>query len=216
MGDAAEYYTENYLPRDDEMENEIIEPENILYLDIETQHLITEFPGGWKNPENYKRIRIAELGTLYNGEYKTYEEDNIVDLVFNLVEAKLIVGHNIKQFDYEVLKHYYDHEERHVMPELRKKTFDTMLEFQNFTPRAGWVSLDSISTLNFGMSKTEDSIKIPEMWRSGQKEKVKEYLKNDLKMTEQFYLAGKKGHKFKYEHKEYGKSYGEREVYVKW
>ncbi len=209
----VEYYTNNYLPRDDEMENEIIEPENILYLDIETQHLITEFPGGWKNPENYKRIRIAELGTLYNGKYKTYEERDLIELYEALSDVNLIVGHNIKQFDMEVLKHYYSH---NVIIDLRFKLFDTMLEFQNFTPRAGWVSLDDISTRNFGMSKTEDSIKIPEMLRSGQKEKVKEYLLNDLKMTEQFYLHGKKGHKFKYEHKEYGKSYGEREVYVKW
>ena len=38
----------------------------------------------------------------------------------------------------------------------------------------------------------------------------------NLKMTEQFYLHGKKGHNFKFEYKEYGKSYGEREVFVKW
>jgi len=195
------------------MEIEKIEPENILYLDIETQHLITEFPGGWKNPENYKRIRIAELGTLYNGEYKTYEESNISELHDVLNDIDVIVGHNIKQFDMEVLKTYYS---LTYIEHIKRKVFDTMLEFQNFTPRAGWVSLDSISTLNFGMSKTEDSMKIPAMWRNGEKEKVKEYLLNDLKMTEQFYLHGKKGHKFKYEHKEYGKSYGEREVYVKW
>jgi len=199
------------------MKNEKIEQENILYLDIETQHLITEFPGGWKNPENYKRIRIAELGTLYNGEYKTYEEDNIVDLVFDLVEAKVIVGHNIKQFDYEVLKWYYDHTERHVMPEIRKKTFDTMLEFSKHTKDgAGWVGLDDIASRNFGMKKTEDSIKIPEMWRNGQVEKVKDYLYNDLLMTEKFFLSGRIGQEFLYEHKIYGKSYGERKVYVKW
>lgn len=193
--------------------NEEIEPENILYLDIETQYLVTDFPGGWKNPENYKRIRIAELGTLYNGEYKTYEENNIIELIELLEMSNAIVGHNIVKFDYEILRHYFSKE---IIYRSIFKTFDTMLEFDKFTGEGGWVSLDDIATRNFGMSKTEDSIKIPEMWRNGEREKVKSYLLNDLKMTEKFYLAGREGYKFKYEHKEYGRSYGEREVYVKW
>lgn len=196
------------------MTDELIKSiENVLYLDIETQHIMSDFPGGWKNQENYKNIRIAELGTLLNGEYKTFEEDNVTDLIFDLAKVNTIVGHNISQFDYAVLKYYYGN---YVINKLQQKTFDTMLEFQKFTPKAGWVALDDIAQRNFGMKKTEDSIKIPEMWRNGEKEKVKQYLLNDLKMTEQFYLHGKKGHNFKFEYKEYGKSYGERDVFVKW
>lgn len=195
------------------MENKIIKPENIIYLDIETQYLITDFPGGWKNPDNYKNIKIAELGILQNNRYRTFEENNILDLIWELVEADLIIGHNITQFDYTVLKHYY---EKCIIDKIKLKTFDTMLEFSKFTSNAGWVSLDDIAQRNFGMKKTEDSINIPEMWRNGEKDKVKSYLHNDLLMTEQFYLHGKRGHKFKFEYKEYGKSYGEREVYVKW
>ena len=96
------------------------------------------------------------------------------------------------------------------------KSFDTMIEFDKFTGEAGWVSLNDIAQRNFGMKKTEDSVKIPEMYREGKIDEVKHYLLNDLKMTEQFYLLGKKGHIFKYDHKVYGKSYGEKEVYVKW
>lgn len=193
--------------------NEKIKPENVLYLDIETQYHVTDFPGGWKNPENYKRIKIAELGTLFNGEYKTYEENNLVELIEVLKMSNIITGHNIIKFDYEVLRHYFSKE---IMYQLVLKTFDTMLEFDKYTGKAGWVSLDDIATRNFRMSKIEESIKIPEIWRAGEKEKVKSYLLNDLKMTEKFYLAGKEGYKFKYEHKEYGRSYGEREVFVKW
>ena len=195
------------------MENEETKSENIIYLDIETMYLMTDFSGGWKNPENYKKLRIAELGILKNGIFKTFEEDNLIDFLQECVDAKMIVGHNILQFDYKVLKCYL---REIAMDSIIENSFDTMLEFQKFTPEAGWVGLDDIATRNFGMSKTEDSIKIPELWRNGEHEKVKAYLLNDLKMTEQFYLHGKKGYKFKYEHKEYGKSYGEREVYIKW
>ena len=193
---------------------EDINEKDILYLDIETQHLITEFEGGWKKPDNYRKIKIAELGTLQNNEYNTYEEKNINDLIFDLVKAELIVGHNISQFDYEVLEHYYS---PHIIKELRMKTFDTMLEFSKHTKNnAGWVGLDDIAKRNFGMTKPIDSILIPKMWRDGKHQEVKDYLLNDLKITEQFFLHGRKGHTFKYEHKIYGKSYGEREVYVKW
>lgn len=190
-----------------------IKPENITYLDIETQHLITEFEGGWKNPENYGKIKIAELGILQNGVYTTFEENNINDLIPELDKSELIVGHNIIQFDFKILEHYFP---KNIMLNIYLKSFDTMLELNKFTSDAGWVSLDDIAQRNFGMKKTEDSIKIPEMWRNGEKDKVKEYLLNDLEMTKKFYLLGKKGHTFKYDHKVYGKSHGEREVYVKW
>ena len=192
---------------------EDIKQENILYLDIETQHLITEFEDGWKKPENYKKLRIAELGILRNNIYTTFEEDNINDLISELNDAELICGHNIIKFDFEILKHYLPKEE---MFRTILKSFDTMLEFDKFTGDAGWISLNDIAQRNFGMQKTEDSIKIPEMWRNGKIDIVKEYLLNDLKMTEQFFLHGRKGHTFKYDHKVYGKSYGEREVYIKW
>lgn len=196
---------------------EDIKEKDILYLDIETKYIMQDFEGGWKRAENYKKIGIAELGILQNGKYETFEETNILNLVYRLCDAsnvKLIVGHNITQFDYEVLKHYFT---KDVMDELKMKTFDTMLEFAKHTKdNAGWVSLDDIASRNFGMQKTENSIKIPEMWRNGETEKVKAYLLNDLLMTEKFFLAGKKGQNFKHDHKIYGKSQGEREIFVKW
>lgn len=193
---------------------EDIKMENIIYLDIETKYLITEFEGGWKKPENYKKLQIAELGTLFNGEFQTYEEDNIEDLIFEImVNADLIVGHNIIQFDQRILKYYLDEKSMNI---LRSRTFDTMLEFDKFTGEAGWVSLNDIAQRNFGMSKTEKSIDVPRLWREGKRDIVKNYLKNDLLMTEKFYLLGKRGFIFKYEHKIYGKSHGERQAYVKW
>ena len=192
---------------------EDIKPENVIYLDIETQYLITEFEGGWKRPENYGKLKIAELGILRNNIYTTFEEENIDLLRGELADAEIIVGHNVIKFDFEVLKHYLPKDE---MFRIILKSFDTMLEFDKFTGDAGWVSLDDISQRNFGMKKTEDSILIPQMWREGKVDKVKEYLLNDLKMTEQFYLLGRKGGNIKYEHKVYGKSHGEKEVFVKW
>jgi DEAD/DEAH box helicase domain-containing protein len=187
--------------------------EDIAYLDIETQHLITEFPGSWKREDNYRKIKIAEVGILQNNVYETYGEDDIDQLLDKLDDISLIVGHNITKFDYKVLNHYIDNKD---MKKLVEKAFDTMLEFARHTGKGGWVSLDDLARRNFGMRKTEDSVDIPKMWREGKHEEVRNYLLNDLKMTERVYLHGRKGGKFKYEHKEWGESFGEREVFVKW
>jgi len=186
---------------------------NVAFLDIETQHIMQEFPGGWKNPDNYAKLKIAELGLLIDGKYQTYEEDNVFDIVKELKDINLIIGHNILNFDYSILKHYFN---KNVITDFKFKTFDTMLEFDKFTDDAGWCSLDDLAFRNFGMKKTHDSIKIPEMWREGKHDTVKEYLLNDLKMTEAIYNLGKVGGNFKYEHKVYGQSKGERTVWVKW
>lgn len=63
---------------------------------------------------------------------------------------------------------------------------------------------------------TVGHIDIPKMWREGKREDVRNYLLNDLKITERVYIHGRNGGKFKYEHKEWGESFGEREVFVKW
>lgn len=190
-----------------------MENENVMYLDIETQHLITEFPGDWKCEDNYGNIKVAEVGVLYNDIYETYGESETDKLMERLDDASLIVGHNIMKFDYKVLQHYIEGEDLRCLVE---RSFDTMLEFAKLTGKGGWVSLDDLARRNFGMNKTENSMEIPKMWRDGKREEVKSYLLNDLKMTERVYLHGKKGNMFKYEHKEYGKSFGEREVFVKW
>ena len=66
------------------------------------------------------------------------------------------------------------------------------------------------------MTKIVDTLKIPKMWRDGKHQEVKDYLLNDLKMTEAIFNHGRNVGKIKYEHKNYGKIIGEREVHVKW
>jgi hypothetical protein len=44
------------------------------------------------------------------------------------------------------------------------------------------------------------------MWRDGKHQEVKDYLLNDLKMTEAIFMHGKHVGKIKYEHKDFGKS----------
>jgi len=190
-----------------------------VYLDIETKHLLEEF--GSKDMRNCPKLKVAVAGTLCNDEYITWEEDMLMPMIKFLKTADVIVGHNIFSFDYKVLGGYFQFPE--VILGTRQvgiisKTFDTMTQFSHVIndKAMSWVSLDDIAKRNFGMHKPHDGKLIPQMWKDGYHGKVKEYLLNDLQMTEKFYLAGCKGTTIKYDHKTYGKSQGEKEIYIKW
>jgi DEAD/DEAH box helicase domain-containing protein len=179
---------------------------SIVFFDLETQHLYQEL-----GTKDSTKLKLAVAGILSNKEHLFFEEDQVQDLFKNLTQADLIVGHNILRFDYSVLKPYIKQD---IVKTLQNKTFDTMLELEKVT--RCWTSLDDLAKRNLGMAKSVDTLKIPEMWRNGKHQEVKDYLLNDLKMTEAVFNHGKNVGKFKYEHKNYGKSLGEREVSVKW
>ena len=75
-------------------------------LDLETQRSAAEV-GGWHRAD---RMRIS-CGVLYDSQkniFVEYLEDQIDRLIENLQRMDLIIGFNIRRFDYLVLKGYSD------------------------------------------------------------------------------------------------------------
>ena len=177
---------------------------NIVFFDIETKQLI---------PSNgdLSGLEIAIAGVKHGSNDFFFQENEVDNLLASLQKADLIVGHNILRFDYIILKKYAKPE---LIESLKPKTFDMHFELDRLTGR--WISLDDLAKRNVGMTKTVDSKLIPQMWQMGKRDEVKEYLKNDLNMTEKVYLHAKTQGKLKYDHKEYGKSLGERVISLKW
>ena len=184
---------------------------NTVFFDLETQYLFSELGMRDHKSRDPSRLKLAVAGTLSDDCHLFFHEDQVEDLLKILDNADLIIGHNLFRFDYLVLQPYADAD---VVKSLDFKTFDTMLELKKLTNC--WTSLDDLCGRNLGMRKTVNTLKIPKMWRDGKHQEVIEYLLNDLKMTESLYNHGKKNKKLKYEYKEYGKSFGEREVEVDW
>ncbi len=184
---------------------------NIIFFDLETQFLFQELGMKDYQSRDPTKLKLAIAGILSNKRHELFQENQAQELLENLIKADLIVGHNLLRFDYLVLQPYT---EENIVKILKPKTFDMMLELEKLT--RCWVSLDDLGKRNLGIGKTIDTMKIPKMWRDGKHQEVKEYLLNDLRMTEGIFNHGKSVKKFKYEHKEYGESYGEREVRVVW
>jgi hypothetical protein len=79
-----------------------------------------------------------------------------------------------------------------------------------------FTSLDDLGQLNLGISKSEDTLKIPKMWRDGKHDEVKEYLRRDLEITKGIYDYAKTKGELKYTHKDYGIIKGVRTVKIHW
>ncbi len=183
-----------------------------VFFDLESQYLFQELGMTDRQSRDPTRLKLAVAGILSNKEHLFFEESQAQELFKALNQADLIVGHNLFGFDYMVLQPYI---KQNIIETLQSKTFDIMRELEK--PTGGcWTSLDDLGKRNLGITKTIDTLKIPQMWRDGKYKEVKAYLLNDLKMTEAIFNHGKNFGRLRYEHKDYGKSLGEREVCVKW
>lgn len=177
-----------------------------MFFDLETQYLFSDF-----NTQDPSKLKVAVAGILKNNHHKFFHEEQVKELIIELKNADLIVGHNLLNFDYNVLRPYTN---ENLIEKLYPKTFDMIQDLKKIT--GCLIGLDDLCKRNVGMSKTIDSKKIPKMWRDGKHQEVRDYLLNDLKMTKEIYEYGTKHKKLKYEHKEYGESFGEREAKVNW
>ena len=184
---------------------------DIVFFDAESQYAFGE--NGIKNPSE---LKVAVAGILLNNKVTLFEENQVEELFEALCQAKLVVGHNLFGFDYQLIQPYIDQDVFGILGK-KGKTLDMMFELAQLLGRqVKWTKLDDLASRNIGISKTHDGEDIPKMWRDGKHNEVKAYLINDLKMTEAVYSYALKNKKLKYMHSEYNISFGEREVSVNW
>lgn len=186
---------------------------NTIFFDIETQNTFQELGMyGYKNPPSKLKLAIAGILFDNNNTYKFFGESQVSHLFNELKKADLIIGHNIIRFDYPCIQQYF---EESIISILHNKTFDTMLELEQYCG-GNWTSLDDLCKRNLGEGKSNDGSEIPQMWRNNQFKEVENYLLNDLMKTRDIYKYIKNNKKVKYMHKNYGVPEGEREVKVDW
>ena len=145
---------------------------DILYFDIETKYLADEV-GGWdKIPE--LGISIATSYDSGTGQYYSFEESNIGELIDQILNAGLVVGFNQLRFDYRVLAAYSDTDFWSV------PSFDMLVAV--VATLGHRLKLDSIVQATLNSKKTGDGIQVVKWFRDGEIERVKEYCMNDKKL----------------------------------
>jgi DEAD/DEAH box helicase domain-containing protein len=154
----------------------------LLFFDLETQKTAQEV-GGWQNT-HLMRVSVAVLFDSLENRFLVYDEDQVDALVTHLEKADLIVGFNIKRFDYQVLSAYTNKSLKQL------PTFDIL---EDVFKRLGFrVSLKHLLAETLDREKTADGLQAVDWFRRGDLQKLTEYCREDVAATRDLFHYGLK------------------------
>jgi len=154
---------------------------NIVYFDLESQKLFEEVGG---RDASQLLLACGVTWSTERNDFAIYWEKEVEALVAELKAADKVVGFNIINFDYQVLKPY--------TPNENFRAFRSVDMLQDIFKTLGFrLSLDSIAKATLGATKTADGIKSVEWFRNGELDKVAEYCKADVDITRRVYEFGR-------------------------
>ena len=152
----------------------------ILFLDLETQKAAQEV-GGWRNT-HLMRVSVVVLYDTLEKKFLCFREDEISALLDHLEKADLVVGFNIKRFDYAVLAAYT------AKKLLSLATFDILEDVHR---RIGFrLSLDHLGFETLNRRKSGDGLQALEWFKQGEMEKLTDYCRMDVELTRDLFLYG--------------------------
>ncbi len=151
-------------------------------LDIETRYSADEV-GGWGRAHRMG-ISCAVLYDSAGDRHFTYYQETVGELVKHLASLDLVVGFNIKRFDYAVISGQIEFPFRHL------PTLDILEEVHR---HLGYrLSLDHLAGVTLGRNKSADGLVALRWWKEGRIEEIAAYCKKDVDITRDIYLFGRK------------------------
>jgi len=159
-----------------------------VVLDIETANTFQEI-GAY----DHAKLIISVIGVYFyeTDEYKAYEIHELAELWPRLEKCDRIIGYNSKGFDIPVMNHQY-------AGDLMKLNHLDILE--EIHKALGFrLKLDDVAAASLGHGKTGHGLQAVEWWKQGEKEKVKKYCLDDVRVTKELYEYGLKYNAVAYE-----------------
>jgi DEAD/DEAH box helicase domain-containing protein len=154
-------------------------------MDIETQ-LSAQEVGGWHRAD-LMRVSCAVLYDSITENYEEFLEKDMDALMERLDSLDLIIGFNLKRFDYKVLSAYTS---------LDFWSLNTLDILEDVHKRLGYrLSLAHLANVTLGTSKSADGLQALRWWKEGKIKEIVEYCKKDVEITKDMFLYGyNKGH----------------------
>lgn len=154
---------------------------NLVYFDLESQKIFEEVGG-----RDASKLLLA-CGVTWSTErndFAVYWEKDATALVAELKAADKVIGFNILNFDYDVLKPYAPNENFRSFRSV--DMLQDIFRVLNFR-----ISLDSIAKATLDAKKTADGLQSVEWYKNGEFDKVAEYCKADVDITRRVYEFGR-------------------------
>ncbi len=154
-------------------------------FDLETQ-LSAQEVGGWHRADLMK-VSCAVVYDSREDKFLEFLEEDMPELIRYLSRLDLVVGFNVKRFDYKVLSGYSDFDF------WKLPTLDILEEVHR---RLGYrLSLDHLAKVTLGARKTADGLQALRWWKQGKIREIVDYCRKDVAITRDLFLFGReKGH----------------------
>ena len=167
-----------------------------ILFDLETRRSADEV-GGWGNCHRMG-IALGVALVLEEGRVEVFPEERVAELAELLAGATLVVGFNVKRFDYRVLAGYTGVDYARTLP-----TLDLLEEVQR---RLGFrVGLDALAKETLGSAKSGDGLQCLEWVRQGRLDLVEKYCLKDVEILRDLYLYGRREGCVFFHHRERGR-----------
>lgn len=148
-----------------------------LVLDLETQNSFEDVGGRGKN--HLLKVSVCGVYDYSTGQYKIYEEHELMKLAPILQSADQVIGFNIKNFDFSVLQPYMNFSLDEI------PTYDILEEIEKVIGYR--VKLEAVAQGTLGTGKSGNGLEAVLYYRNGRMDELKRYCLDDVKVTKGVY-----------------------------
>ncbi|HYN21754.1 MAG TPA: Zn-binding domain-containing protein, partial [Thermoanaerobaculia bacterium] len=158
------------------------DPHTILF-DLETLRGASDV-GGWANIHRMG-LALGVVCHLEEGRFEVFGEGEVQGLIESLRGASLVIGYNVRRFDYRVLSGYTGEDYNRVLP-----TLDLL---EDVARRLGFrVGMGHLAQETLGLGKSADGLQSLQWVREGRLDLVEQYCRRDVEILRDIYLYGRR------------------------
>jgi DEAD/DEAH box helicase domain-containing protein len=161
-------------------------------LDLETCSSAADV-GGWGQCHRMG-VSLVVVHESHTGIATTYREHDLKRLGQRLTKLDLIVGFNIKRFDYQVLQPYT------TIPLAELPTLDILEEVHTLLGHR--LSLNHLAEKTLGEKKSGDGLLALELYAAGKWEELESYCRQDVLLTHRLFEFGVRHGYLIYQHRQ--------------
>jgi len=173
-----------------------------IVFDIETEGI---FSGALPDPKELE-VTVVGVHDSSTNEFSSFFKDELHKLWPLFEHADALVGYNSDHFDIPILNKYYPGDLTTI------RSIDLLKEVKKSLGRR--LRLDNLAEATLGRGKSASGKQAGEWWAQGEREKVRDYCLDDVKITLELYEYAKKHGSVRYKDFDLpaGKADGVREI----
>lgn len=151
-----------------------------IVLDLETKKGFNEVAG---RDVSLLGVSVAVIYSYREAQFRTFWEQELEQLLPYLQQAELIIGFNIKKFDFPVLQPYLN---------IDFTPLNTLDIFEEVECHLGFrLGLNSLAQTTLKTGKSGTGLDALKYYRQGELEKLAQYCRQDVLVTRDLYEYGR-------------------------